>query len=313
MGNDNERAIRERQALRALVVYPQMRLLRPHPASVHSTVLVAAALIVLQGLSQGLEVGSWSDREPPTARPTSPTLTLAAAADAARRVWLTFESPAQASGERVTKVENVGTGATHVRIAARDFGAVTSTRSLSGAAARLPVYQGGSAPRRAVIVVTNATSTDALDPGTQHLLLGVDFRLDSVSDGSAVDDGDNLVQRGLFDGSAQYKLQVDHRRPGCVITGSAGRVKLFAPATVEPSRWYRLECSRRGTEVTLSLTDLTAGGRRTWRTFGNTGSLTPSSIHLPLSVGGKVGDDGFILPRSDQFNGSIDNVVVNIG
>ncbi len=49
------------------------------------------------------------------------------------------------------------------------------------------------------------------------------------------------------------------------------------------------------------------------RRSGVTGSMTPASRSVPMSVGVKVTNSGALLARaSDQFNGRVDDVFLNI-
>ena len=233
--------------------------------------------------------------------------------DSSRRVLLTFDSPLVGTGRRLFTVENLGSAPTVNVVLELDGGVATTTTSFSGIGMRLPARGSSSEEPRAVLRVTNASEDDLLNPGSDSFRFGADFRLQATSDGTVDDAGDNLVQRGLYESRSQYKLQMDHGRPSCVIKGSEGRVSVFAPVVADAGAWYRVECSRTASLVTLTLTDLDTGAALTWSESGETGDLTPGTSVLPLSVGGKVYRWGEMVPETDQFNGKIDNVLLEIG
>jgi hypothetical protein len=59
-------------------------------------------------------------------------------------------------------------------------------------------------------------------PGSRDFEFGAGFSLDTKSTGDHADNGDNLIQRGLFGDKAQYKIQVDKGKVSCRIKGSGG-------------------------------------------------------------------------------------------
>jgi hypothetical protein len=168
-----------------------------------------------------------------------------------------------------------------------------------------------------VLAITNATATDQLDPGLAPVQFGADFALDSASARSGtVDDGNNLIQRGLWDDRSQLKLEIDAGRLICRVKGRSGEVSITGSTTVETGRWYRASCRRSGTRVTLTLGWWSSSGTyssRSWAKDGTTGSLSPNARSTPLSVGGKLAADGTVHAATDQFNGPVDNVVWTIG
>jgi hypothetical protein len=123
-------------------------------------------------------------------------------------------------------------------VAARHGGTLGEGAGRDGAgsnrAVRFPAHSAATdAPRAVVRVVPEGP--DALDPGTGRFESGADVVLDATSESGAVgstDNGDNLVQRGLFDDLSQYKVQLDARRPSCRVKGSAGTVFVTASMSV---------------------------------------------------------------------------------
>ena len=87
---------------------------------------------------------------------------------------------------------------------------------------------------------------DLLSPGGRDFAFGADVALDDVTTGTAPDNGDNLVQRGLYQSSSQYKIQVDDGRVSCRVAGVSGEIVVYAPGRLHPGDWYRIRCQRDG-------------------------------------------------------------------
>lgn len=228
----------------------------------------------------------------------------AGAATAGRELDLRFE----AGSQRVS----AGAVALTVRTVTHNGGSVASSSGRSGNAVRFPAFR-SSNPPLAALAVTDRDGADDLAPGTARFRFGADFTLDATSQGSKVDNGNNLVQRGLWGHPMQYKLEVDGKRPVCRVKGASGAVQVRSSVTVTPDTWYRAVCERNGSKVTLSVTRLGNGASWTSSATGATGSLRPSSASVPLSVGGKLDASGRLMTGSaDQFNGKVDNAFVNV-
>ena len=89
-------------------------------------------------------------------------------------------------------------------------------------AVQFPAYVKSGTYPRAVVGVT-PTSGGGLSPGASDFEYGAVFRLDATSSGRSIDNGDNLFQRGLYEDSAQFKLQIDKGYPSCRVRGSGGQ------------------------------------------------------------------------------------------
>lgn len=154
--------------------------------------------------------------------------------------------------------------------------------------------------------------------------MGANYKLDPASDGSATDNGDNLIQRGLYSSGSQYKLQIDHGKPSCGIRGTAvcggqPNLEVLAPNPVPRDEWRTVLCQRlvSGTTTILKITII---DRATGATETNLGNVINNQIDLgstastvPLSVGGKLNAEGGPVKNStDQFNGWIDNPRLDI-
>lgn len=205
-----------------------------------------------------------------------------------------------------------------VRISAVGGGKLRAVPGRDGGyAARFPSYNPAD-PRRAVITVTTA-SEDPFDPGIADFSFGADFSVDDAAEQAATkaakptgdDNGNNLLQRGLFSDTSQYKLQVDHGRVSCRIAGSEGEVVVQASRRIQADTWYRVSCSRVGERITVQLNDFKRDLEATSEA-GRTGSVHLSST-TPVVLGGKANANGdAIATESDQFNGDIDNVFLTI-
>jgi hypothetical protein len=173
-----------------------------------------------------------------------------------------------------------------------------------------PVYP------RAVLVVRSESGHDDLSPGDEDFWWGADFQLDAVSTApTGPDNGDNLLQRGLWGESAEYKAEVDLRRASCVVHGAAGTLLVRARMSAQSGKWYRMRCYREPESLTVTVRELGPGG---WgpttqaRVSGPIGAVSfPAS--MPISIGGKIAENGDVIRRAtDQFNGWIANPVIVI-
>lgn len=229
---------------------------------------------------------------------------------------VTFESSAGANGATVKTFVVDGTASLTGTVSTRSGGSVrlANSRTGGGRALRFPAFGTATDEPRAVLRIQNSGSGDALAPGTADFEFGADFKLDAVSSSSevgSIDNGDNLVQRGLFDDVGQYKLQIDDRQPSCRIKGSAGAVAAVSPVAVDSTGWYRARCLRTGDTVTVQVfrwaSDGSMGTMTSTSATGPIGAVTMKAS-LPFSVGGKLNASGGVSSATDQFNGWADNI-----
>lgn len=219
-------------------------------------------------------------------------------------------------------VRNAGAARLLVSVVTANGGALQTVHghlSPQDEAVRFPAFDPSSAGARAIIRVANPAGTDVLDPGKGRLEFGADIMVDQLSEAegaASTDNGNNVMQRGLYGNSSQFKLQVDGPRATCLVKGRAGSVVVKSTTQVQPDRWYRLQCVRDGEDVTLTVTTWQSDGSavvtRTTRT-GPTGDMSPGSSTIPLSVGGKLNKIGRINDEADQFNGLIENAYLDAG
>lgn len=192
-----------------------------------------------------------------------------------------------------------------------------ASRPGQGLAAQFPAHNPNAGGPRAVIAITNTTAADAMNPGTSRFVFGADFRVDSTTAvNTAYDNGNNLVQRGLYHEPAQFKVEIDRNRAVCRVKGSAGSITVRS-AELSANRWYRALCERvPGSHDTLriTLTDLSTAVR-SYAVSSRQGTIgsVDFSLARPMSVGGKLASAGRIASSSDQFNGAVDNVLFRIG
>ncbi|CAA9386246.1 MAG: hypothetical protein AVDCRST_MAG47-2448 [uncultured Nocardioidaceae bacterium] len=203
-----------------------------------------------------------------------------------------------------------GSAPVSTSVASSDGGRVVAVSKGAGQAARMEPFDPETPAELAVVVARPEGNGDPFAPRTGDFAFGASFNLDPRSQGSSVDNGNNLFQRGLYSDDAQYKLQIDDGRVSCRVAGSSGAVQVKASRAVRSGAWHRVRCLRDSNVVKLVVVELTADGpvSRSWTQSGPIGDLA-FSARPPLSVGGKVDRTGAVVKSSsDQFNGRVDNV-----
>lgn len=214
--------------------------------------------------------------------------------------------------------EGSQSAATAVSLVAAAGAVVTSVASLPGQGnrGRFPALDATASGPRAVISIRNTTAADVLNPGTRDFSFGADVMVDAQSESHAVgsyDDGNNVIQRGLFLDVAQFKLEVDNNAPNCRIKGDDGEAFVQGP-TITPGSVVRLLCSRTATAVTLFVQPFNPDGSLGSAVASTANFVTGNlsfALATPMSVGGKLRNATTIEPSgSDQFNGTIDNAVL---
>jgi hypothetical protein len=223
-------------------------------------------------------------------------------------VELNFEDRAAPVGEIVPSVQNTGTGRLYAEIVTHAGGRVLRAEgSESGYALRFPGLEGGIDPPAAMLLLRSRDAEDFLSPGDRDFSFGADVLLDEESEDAPTDNGNNVVQRGLYEDTVQYKLQVDHGSVSCRIAGSDGAAVVTAPVG-EPGEWYRVTCERSNGDVLLSWERLSDSKTGETMRRADIGEVTfPAGT--PFVVGGKLDARGEVtVEATDQFNGVIDNV-----
>ncbi len=218
-------------------------------------------------------------------------------------------------GAIVERIEQLGSADVQVDVVSLRDGAVRVAPDRSGEPAfGLPPFQDVPNPPRAAIRVTPLD--DALTPGNRDFTMSVEARLDARSTGNPVDNGDNLLQRGLASDESQFKIELDNARPMCRLQGSEGAVEVRAHDRVKAGTWYRITCVREGDLLTLSVTTLVGAGSQEVQSrevTGPVGAITWNQATPPLSVGAKFAPGGeLIRSATDQFNGQVANPVLRI-
>jgi hypothetical protein len=228
----------------------------------------------------------------------------ATAATNGRELDLTFDN--------ATMDRQSGAATVTVRTLTHKGGVVKRVSGYESQAARFPAFAQSSNPPLAILTVVDRTGADDLQPVDQKFRFGADFSLDAKSQTSPVDNGNNLIQRGLYDAPMQYKLEMDGNRPRCRVKGDAGAVLVKAGMTVQPKTWYRATCLRSGSTVTLTIERRDDGKTWTFHRSGRIGALRISRS-VPLTVGGKAKSPTRINTKaSDEFNGKVDNAFLNL-
>lgn len=269
-------------------------------ALVTSTSMAGAALVlVLVGCS-----ATAGPEAAPRAQAPEPRSTATLALD--------FEDRAAALGTVIPGADNAGTAAINSRVVTAAGGRIRREVGIGGGyAVRFPRFT-GRGPTAAAVLLVHARGADFLAPGNRDFRFGLDFRLDEESWGSETDNGDNLLQRGLFSDPEQYKIQVDRGVPSCRVKGRRGEALVRGERTIEAGVWHRISCTRRADRLTLVVRVRSGARWRPWETArvkAVAGALHFRGVSPPLAVGGKVDADGVVaISSTDQFNGTVDNV-----
>lgn len=265
------------------------------------TATMAAALVALPG---GASARDAVPERGPLASSAAEDLRSSTADDIRLRV-----PSGLAIGAPVNEMNQIGSIPVEARVSRLNGGQVHVAANLwNGKGLRFPAYDGKSAPPRAVVRVTHtARSGDPLAPRTSDFTFGLYFKKDATSTGTPVDNGDNLMQRGLASDPAQYKLEVDGARPSCTVKGDRGQVSVRSSVSVKSDRWYQAVCSRKGNTIRLVVHEHRPNGSIqtvTTSKSGTIGSLVWPKRETPIAIGGKLAANGAVIrSATDQFNG----------
>jgi hypothetical protein len=272
---------------------------RVHKSTTSVTVLLAA--LVTASCSSG-------DREVPPPKDESSGEAMT------KLLHLDFDG-AKVTGDRVS-VKNSGELPVQVRVTTGGGGKAVIAAGQDGRdALRLPPMSDSPTPQGAVLLVTPDAAAggdaDRLSPESNDFTYGGTFALDQQSEQQGgSDNGNNFLQRGLAADPTQYKLQVDHGHVSCRVKGDLGELEVISHTAVEPKTWYTATCSREGRKLTLTLQQAGGSTERVSRT-GDTGSVTAPST-TPLTIGGKTFDNHVVSQNSDQFNGQVGEVFLDV-
>jgi hypothetical protein len=181
-------------------------------------------------------------------------------------------------------------------------------------ALRFPAFSAEREAPRLVLVLNPIGASDLLNPGGQDFSFGADLRLNDASSGKGDDNGDNVLQRGLFSDANQYKLQVDKRVPSCTVNSNGARLFVKFDEGLDEG-WFRVRCDYAAGSLTVSVSRILTD--RVEELGHKTESMSIGSLDFsgrtPATIGGKIGVNGeLVLNQSDQFNGELDNVFVDI-
>lgn len=228
---------------------------------------------------------------------------------------LGFEAAPDLGSDQV-HLTNSGQSRLKLSIATAADGDVTVGAGPSGGqVARFPaLHRGKEPPLAAVVVSAFDEEPDVLYPGARSFRFGAKFALDARSDGTNVDNGDNLMQFGYFNDPAQYKLQVDKGRPSCRIKGDAGVAFVKAETPVDRLVWYSVTCAKDGDRVTLVVDSLDGDHHEEVSTQADVGAVEGRETDTSwVTIGGKADSRGrMVTSDSDQFNGLVDDVFLLI-
>jgi hypothetical protein len=211
--------------------------------------------------------------------------------------------------------------AEHVSVRSLEAGGGQAVQVQSGngtSALRFPPFAAGKEAPRLIIVLSPVGDPDPLNPEGKDFSFGADLRLSDASSGEAAkerdDNGDNVLQRGLFSDANQYKLQVDKGVPSCTVKSGEARLFVEFDQALD-DEWFRVRCDYAAGSLTVSVSRIHSD--RVEELGRKTKSMSIESLGFskttPASIGGKIGANGeLVLNDSDQFNGELDNVFVDI-
>lgn len=224
---------------------------------------------------------------------------------------LEFDEGLSAEGDSMDRVQSSGAATLRISVSTANGGTLDRVTGRSGYAVRTPVFSAvGRTP--AAVLVVKPRGADQLSPGARPFRWGVDVMLDSEQGTTESDNGDNVLQRGLFDDQAQVKLQLDRDVPSCRVQGDRGEAIVTADAPVERATWHRIACQLRNDELTLLVGEPGRPHPQEWTVPAAVGSVDFRRSE-PVAIGGKVNRRGRIQPQdTDQFNGLLDNVFMDI-
>ena len=157
---------------------------------------------------------------------------MPAAARAASDVRITFEG--SKAGSPITEVVNAGSGGRggpH-RAGGRSSHAIGATGSIAADFRRTTGRRAAPGPCSR----SPTRDADRLEPGTARFTFGADVKLDAVNDGGDYDNGNNVVQRGRFNDTTQFKLQIDAGKASCRVAGAKGAVRTISSLPSPPAR-----------------------------------------------------------------------------
>lgn len=248
-----------------------------------------------------------------TSDPLDTPSTLSGAESARPDVMLTFDDLPPA----LSMQQAINDGTADIKIDEVSFTGAMLALDVDregGQAVRFPSV--GAPP--GVVTMVSRNVSDVLNPELSDFTFGADVRLDRKVTAmerrglAGEDDGNNVLQRGVYFDPAQYKLQVDDGHASCLLRGSAGQAIISIDVRVPPNRWTRLRCLRADGLVTITqdvLEGRRAGESKTASAPAPVGEITMGRDQGPAAIGGKVNGSGEpVREDSDQFNGSIDNV-----
>jgi hypothetical protein len=146
-----------------------------------------------------------------------------------------------------------------------------------------------------------ARGTEDINPGTRDFAMSVVFTSRSIPEG--VGYSGNLMQKGRSSDPGQMKLQLVPTNGGtvdCVVKGADGAIRLSSAVRVDDGRWHTASCWREGSQLGLTVDDLTQ------LRFVDVGSIYNTQ---PVRVGNKSAT----ADSSDQHFGANDCSVYLLG
>lgn len=242
--------------------------------------------------------------------PAVPTLASALPGPRGEMV-LEFDEGIAEAGTPVTSIQNSGTAPLRIKVRTHGKGVLERAEGRFGHAVKTPAFA-PEGPTPAAVIMVRPRGADQLSPDDRPFRWGADVLVDAEQGESETDNGDNVLQRGLFADDAQLKLQLDHDVPSCRVQGDAGEALVTADGPVQRERWYRVHCQLRNGRLSLFLGEPGRPAPQEWSVPADVGAVAfPRSA--PIAIGGKLNGQGQVVPKStDQFNGMLDNVFLDV-
>jgi hypothetical protein len=146
----------------------------------------------------------------------------------------------------------------------------------------------------------NSPSRTDLNPGSREFAVTTVFRL--PGDTSQLPDTPNIVQKGFWNDSGQWKMQLKPKTAiiQCRFKGTVtARLLSSQVADLDDGGWHTATCWRDGSVIGVTVDGVTD------QLTANVGSISSSR---PLRVGAKN-----LSATTDQFSGTLDYVAVAFG
>jgi len=251
-----------------------------------------ARTVIVFALLVGVSTGCSGGGEPvPAASRPAPSPTSAAASPPVMELRYSFDGPLDGPVPDEA-------GRLPLHAVTDKGGALRSVPHGPGRAVGFPDRCLAAEPKTCPRAILESDPAAQLNPDTRRLRYGAAVRISAEQ----VVNGANVLQKGFSASGSQFKLQVDHGRPSCVVVDARQKDihRAESPAPIVDGLWHELACERVGAALSLSVDGKPAAQ-----------VALPADLSIvndePLRIGGKG-----ISANNDQFSGEIDDVYLVI-